>query len=68
MNIPNYDNLNKDISSYTQLYPFMPKTNFRMLITGPSGCGKTNLLNHILRRPLVQHDKIQSLVDIQWPD
>ena len=43
---------------FRQLYPFMPKDTFRMLICGNSGSGKTNLLYHMLIEPLLYYDKI----------
>ena len=46
------------LTSYKQLYPFMPKKTFRLLITGPSGSGKTNTLIHMLLKPLIQFDKL----------
>ena len=51
MKIPNYDKASES-SNFTQLYPFMPSTTFRMLICGPSGCGKTNTLMHMLHQLL----------------
>jgi len=58
MNIPNYDNNHEIGTNYKQLYSYMPKNNFRMLIVGPSGSGKTNALMHILHEPLVYFDKL----------
>ena len=46
MEIPNYDNNDNSNSGYKQLYPFMPKDTFRMLIAGNSGLGKSNLFFH----------------------
>ena len=58
MDIPNY-NFNEDgNTNFKQLYKYMPKSNFRMLICGNSGSGKTNLLCHILMKPLVYYDQI----------
>ena len=53
MEIPNYDFNKDEYTNFKQLYPYMPKSTFRMLICGNSGSGKTNLLYHILMRPLV---------------
>ena len=58
MEIPNYDSNDDNQGSYKQLYPFMPKNTFRLLITGPSGSGKTNTLLHMLLKPLIQFDKL----------
>ena len=58
MEIPNYDSKNNNKLDYKQLYPFMPDTAFRMLICGCSGSGKTNTLMHMLRKPLIQYDKL----------
>ena len=57
MEIPNYDTNTKN-KKFKQLYPFMPKDTFRMLICGNSGSGKTNLLFHMLIEPLFYYDKI----------
>ena len=57
MEIPNYDTDTKN-KKFRQLYPFMPKDTFRMLICGNSGSGKTNLLYHMLIEPLLYYDKI----------
>ena len=57
MEIPNYDSNTKN-KKFKQLYPFMPKDTFRMLICGNSGSGKTNLLYHMLMEPLLYCDKI----------
>ena len=57
MEIPNYDGDTKN-NKFRQLYPFMPKDTFRMLICGNSGSGKTNLLYHMLIEPLLYYDKI----------
>ena len=57
MEIPNYDTKTKN-KKFKQLYPFMPKDTFRMLICGNSGSGKTNLLFHMLIEPLFYYDKI----------
>ena len=57
MEIPNYDAKTKN-KKFKQLYPFMPKDTFRMLICGNSGSGKTNLLFHMLIEPLFYYDKI----------
>ncbi|CAH3182345.1 unnamed protein product [Porites evermanni] len=58
MEIPNYDFNEDENTNFKQLYNFMPKSNFRMLICGNSGSGKTNLLYHILMKPLVYYDQI----------
>ena len=57
MHILNYDR-GKEPSSFKQLYGFVPKNVFRMLICGACGCGKTNLLMHILLKLLICYDKI----------
>ena len=44
MEIPNYDFNEDENTNFKQLYKYMPKSNFRMLISSPSGGGKTNLL------------------------
>ena len=53
MEIPNYDSYEKSNNGFKQLYRFMPKNTFRMLLAGNSGSGKTNLLSHILQSPLI---------------
>ena len=58
MEIPNYDFNEDEYTNFKQLYPYMPKSTFRMLICGNSGSGKTNLLYHILIKPLVYYDQI----------
>jgi len=58
MEIPNYDCSSDKTNSYQQLYNYMPKDTFRMLICGGSGSGKTNLLYHMLMKPLVYYDQI----------
>ena len=58
MEIPNYDFNEDENTNFKQLYKYMPKSNFRMLIFGNSGSGKTNLLYHILMKPLVYYDQI----------
>ena len=45
-------------TNFKQLYPYMPKSTFRLLICGNSASGKTNLLYHILMKPLVYYDQI----------
>ena len=57
MEIRNYDNDGNSNNGYKQLYPYMPKGTFRLLICGNSGSGKTNLLCHILQSPLVCYDQ-----------
>ena len=58
MEIPNYDFNEDENTNFKQLYKYMLKSNFRMLICGNSGSGKTNLLYHILMKPLVYYDQI----------
>ena len=58
MEIPNYDFNEDENTNFKQLYKYMPKSNFRMLICGNSGSGKTNLLYHILMKPLAYYDKL----------
>ena len=58
MDIPNYDIGEKSNNDFKQLYKYMPKNTFRMLIAGNSGSGKTNLLSHILQSPLIYYDQI----------
>ena len=58
MEIPNYDFNEDEYTNFKQLYPYMPKSTFRMLICGNSGSGKTNLVYHILMKPLVYYDQI----------
>ena len=58
MEIPNYDFNEDEYTNFKQLYPYMPKSTFRMLICGNSGSGKTNLLYHILMKPSVYYDQI----------
>ena len=58
MEIPNYDFNEDENTNFKQLYKYMPKSNFRMLISSPSGGGKTNLLYHILMKQLVYYDQI----------
>ena len=58
MQIPNYDFNEDEYTNFKQLYPYMPKSTFRMLICGNSGSGKTNLLYHILIKALVYYDQI----------
>ncbi|CAH3149065.1 unnamed protein product, partial [Porites evermanni] len=58
MEIPNYDFNEDENTNFKQLYKYMSKSNFRMLICGNSGSGKTNLLYHILMKPLVYYDQI----------
>ena len=62
MEIPNYDSDSKN-KKFKQLYPFMPKDTFRMLICGNSGSGKTNLLYHMLIEPLLYFDEIHLYAD-----
>ena len=58
MEIPNYDFNEDENTNFLQLYEYMPKSNFRMLICGSSGSGKTNLLYHMLMKPLVYYHYI----------
>ena len=58
MGIPNYDFNEDENTNFKQLYKYMLKSNFRMLICGNSGSGKTNLLYHIVMKPLVCNDQI----------
>ncbi|CAH3176647.1 unnamed protein product, partial [Porites evermanni] len=58
MEIPNYDSDCDNDKKFKQLYPYMPKDTFRMLICGNSGSGKTNLLYHMLIKPLIHYDEI----------
>ena len=58
MEIPNYDFNEDENTNFKQLYKYMPKSNFRMLICGNSESGKTNLLYDILMKPLVYYDQI----------
>ena len=57
MEIPNYDFNEDENTNFNQLYKYMPKSNFRMLICGNSGSGKINLLYHILMKPLLYYDR-----------
>ena len=57
MEIPNYDSDTKN-KKIKQLYPFMPKDTFRMLICRNNGSGKTNLLYPMLIEPLLYFDEI----------
>ena len=57
MDIPNYDSGVKLDNGFRQLYKYMPKDTFRMLLAGNSGSGKTNLLSHILQSPLIYYDQ-----------
>ena len=41
-----------------QLFSYMPRDTFRMLICGNSGSGKTNLLYYKLMKPLIHYDEI----------
>ena len=58
MDIPNYDSGKESTNGFKQLYEYMPKNTFRMLLAGNSGSGKTNLLSHILQYPLIYYDQI----------
>ena len=48
MEIPNYDSGKESNNGFKQIYPYMPKNTFRMLLASNSGSGKTNLLSHII--------------------
>ena len=65
MEIPNYDFNEDENTNFKQLYKYMPKSNFRMLICGNSGSGKTNLLYHILMKPLVYYDEMRSIYTVK---
>ena len=58
MEIPNYDFNEDETKNFKQLYKYMSKSNFRMLICENSGSRKTNLLYNIPMVPLVYYDKI----------
>ena len=58
MEIPNYDSDGDGENKNKQLYPYMPKDTFRMMICGNSGSGETNLLYHMLMKPLQHYDEI----------
>ena len=58
MEIPNYDFNEGENKNFKQLYKYMPKSNFRMLICENSGSRKRNLLYNIPMVPLVYYDKI----------
>lgn len=58
MEILNYDSNCDSDKKCKQLYPYMPKDTFRMLICGNSASGKTNLLYHMLIKPLIHYDEI----------
>ena len=47
-----------DRAGFEQRYIYVPDNCFMMLICGPNGAGKTNLLNNVLLKLLIQHDKI----------
>ena len=64
MEIPNYDSGKESTNGFIQLYRYMPKNTFRMLIAGNSGSGKTNLLSHILQHPLIYYDQIHFMLKI----
>ena len=72
MEIPNYDRNNDINTNFKQLYSYMPKQAFRMLLVGPSGCGKTNLLIHLLKKPLIYFDCIclyaKNLEQVKYQD
>ena len=57
MRIPNYDAEEDTVSNFKQLYDFMPRKCFRMLICGPSGSGKTNTLMHMIYN-MLYFDKV----------
>ena len=58
MEILNYGSDCDSDKKCKQLYPYMPKDTFRMLICGNSGSGNTNLLYHMLIKPLIHYDEI----------
>ena len=72
MEIPNYDRKNDDETDFKQLYRYMPKQAFRMLLVRPLGCGKTNLLIHLLKKPLIYFDCIylyaKNLEQVKYQD
>ena len=55
MEITNYDSGKSENDNFKQIYPYMPKNIFRMLICGSSG--KTNFLCHMLMSPLIYFDQ-----------
>ena len=57
MEIPNYDRKNKK-TDFKQLYQYIPKDTFRMILASPSGGGKSNLLYHMLSKPLLYFDQV----------
>ena len=58
MEIPNYDSGKSQNENFTQIYPYMPKNTFPMLVCGNSGKGKTNLLCRMLMSPLIYFDQL----------
>ena len=50
--------MKKKTQTFKQLYKYMPKSYFSILICGNSGSGKTNLLYHVLMKPLVYYNQI----------
>ena len=58
MDIPNYDSNDCVDNKFKQLYSYMPKDTFRLLICGNSGSGKTNMLFHMLMKPLIYYDQV----------
>ena len=58
MEIPNYDSGENPDKNFKQLFFYMPRETFQMLICGKTGSGKTNLLYHMLIKPLLYFDEI----------
>ena len=58
MEIPNYDSGENPDKNFKQLFSYMPRETFQMLICGKTGSGKTNLLYHMLIKPLLYFDEI----------
>ena len=58
MEILNCDTNYGSNTNFKQLYPFMLKDTFRMLLAGNSGSGRNNLLYHILMSPLLYYHQI----------
>ena len=58
MEIPNYDSDGDGEKKFKQLFPYMRRDTFSMLICGNSESGKTNLLYHMLMKPLIHYDEI----------
>lgn len=58
MEIPNYDSDGDGEKKFKQLFSYMPRDTFRMLICENSRSGKTNLLYLMLMKPLIHYDEI----------